>query len=297
MKRILYTILLSACAATVLAQSSKEQQAIKSLCGCFEIEFKYAETFSSDSNYKQHEPYTASALEWVNMEESSDKKYVMQHLLLVTDQMIIKHWREDWEYEKSNWWQFKGKGNWLHTAQTTPAVKGQWTQTVWEVDDAPRYQGTSKWIDNDGKYYWENTVDAPLPRREYTHRSDYNILKRKNRIVVNDGGWVHEQDNIKILREDTKDKIVAEEKGYNTYKKVADSKCEKAAAWWKEHKEFWAVARETWDEALSSKKNFTLLPKVDDKSIAEQFTALEKQNIPQSELKGRLLEVLQKYMQ
>ena len=68
-------------------------------------------------------------------------------------------------------------------------AKGKWLQTVWEVDDAPRYQGISNWVNIDGKTYWENTADAPLPRREYTKRKDYQIMKRGNKIVVNNNEW------------------------------------------------------------------------------------------------------------
>ena len=49
----------------------------------------------------------------------------------------------------------------------------------------------------------ESEADAPLPRREYTKRNDYNVLKRINRHEIKDFGWVHEQDNLKILRENS----------------------------------------------------------------------------------------------
>ena len=190
MKKLFPFILSTFAAFYAVAQPATEQQAVKSLCGCFEVEFKYAETFAADTAYKFHPRYQASGLEWVVAEESNPNKFVLQHLLLVDDSMVIKHWREDWEFEKSEWLVFNHDASWKQVTGNKEKTKGQWTQTVWEVDDAPRYQGSSKWVNSNGKYYWENTADAPLPRREYTKRSDYNVMQRTNRIAITDKGWV-----------------------------------------------------------------------------------------------------------
>ncbi len=80
------------------------------------------------------------------------------------------------------------------------------------------YEGSATWVHVDGKSYWENTTDAPLPRREFSKRSDYNVMTRRNRQEITDYGWVHEQDNDKVLREDS-DKVIAGEKEWNTYTK------------------------------------------------------------------------------
>ena len=102
-------------------------------------------------------------------------------------------------------------------------VKGQWTQKVYQVDDSPRYEGSASWIHRDGKSYWENTTPAPLPRREFSKRSDYNVTMRGNRHEITSDGWVHDQDNKKIQKEDDSQFVLAHEKGYSTYTKVPDS--------------------------------------------------------------------------
>jgi hypothetical protein len=109
-------------------------------------------------------------------------------------------------------------------------VKGKWTQSVWEVSDAPRYQGISDWINIDGKTVWQSTVYAPLPRREYLVRSDYNILKRENRLIITADGWIYDQNNQKIIRSKGTDKLLTEEKGLNTCKKINESSCAPAKA-------------------------------------------------------------------
>ena len=137
----------------------------------------------------------------------------------------------------------------------------------------------------DGKTYWENTTDAPLPRREYTKRSDYNVTLRTNRHEITKDGWVHDQDNSKIVRENGKeDFILADEKGFNTYNRVDDSKCEAAAKWWEENKEFWAVVRDTWDSIYKRNKDLELHAKVDGKRLYEVLFSM-KPNTPKRKIK------------
>ncbi len=293
MKKLIVALLMIA-ATTAQAQDKKEKEAIKSLCGCYEVGFMYAETFAVAPAYELSKPYKAKGLEWVEPVDLGDKKLVLQHLLVVRDSMIVKHWREDWEYEKAGLWKFDHDANWKYEA--TSKKSGEWTQTVWETDDAPRYQGSSRWINNNNQYYWQNTTDAPLPRREYSVRSDYNVLERGNKIIITDTGWVHEQDNRKILRANgTADKILAQEKGFNIYKKVADSKCAVAAAWWKEHGSFWNAIRLSWDEVLKGKTTVKLLPKVDGQPMWQHMDQLEKEKLASTELKAKAKTILSQF--
>ncbi len=279
------------------AQPANEQQAIKNLCGCFEVDFKYAETFAADTAYKFYPRYQASGLEWVVAEESAPNKFVLQHLLVVDDNMVVKHWREDWQYEKSDWLVFNHDATWKQVNGNKEKTKGQWTQTVWEVDDAPRYQGSSNWVASNGKYYWENTADAPLPRREYTKRNDYNVMQRTNRIIVSESGWVHEQDNKKLVRKDgVSDSYLAEEKGFNIYKKTDDSKCKQAAAYWEKHKQFWVTVRQAWQDVLKEKAAVRLVPEADGLLLYQQFDTLEKESLSAVQLKEKVKVLLGKYI-
>ncbi|MBC7873685.1 MAG: hypothetical protein H7Y01_06805 [Ferruginibacter sp.] len=238
MKRIIGLMTAVILIVTAQAKFPIGKQNVEKLCGCFEVEFKYAETFSPNPAYKFHEREEISGgTELIFPVEVGDKKIVMQHLLVITDSTIIKHWREDWTYENLVIWKYKGNKVWVKEQLTAEQVRGKWTQSVWEVSDAPRYQGASEWINTDGKTFWQNTADAPLPRREYTIRYDYNILKRTNRIILTNDGWVHEQDNQKIIRDKATEKLLAEEKGINSYKKVEDSKCSAAKVYWGKNKE------------------------------------------------------------
>ena len=44
-------------------KKEKDRKAIKDMCGCYEIKFQYAETFSPDTAYEKAHDYRASALE------------------------------------------------------------------------------------------------------------------------------------------------------------------------------------------------------------------------------------------
>jgi len=250
---------------------------IEKMCGCFDVDFKYAETFSPDDNYKFHNREHLQGLELALPIEQSDKKIVIQHLLVVGDSMIVKHWREDWTYESPVLFKYEGDKKWTKQELKPADVKGKWTQTVWEVDDAPRYQGVSEWITTDNKTFWQNTTNAPLPRREYTTRNDYNILRRGNRLTLTDSGWIHEQDNDKITKTGNTEKLIAQEKGINAYYKTKDADCAIAKAWWEKNGAFWNRVRTEWEAVLKTQASINLKSKVDNKSLNDYLTDMAKQ--------------------
>lgn len=63
------------------------------------------------------------------------------------------------------------------------------------------------------------------------------------------------------------DILLAEEKGYNIYKKTDDNKCKQAAIWWQKHKSFWSAVRQTWTQAMKDRSNIHLISKVDGKLL------------------------------
>ncbi|UOY05590.1 hypothetical protein L0P88_16750 [Muricauda sp. SCSIO 64092] len=257
------------------AQDKKEmdKKAIKDMCGCFEVTFNFAETFnySQDSLYKPSETKVDKGLEWAQLVADTDDKIAIQHILQVGDPSkpyIVKHWRQDWLYENTDLYLYNGDNNWTFEKKEANEVSGQWTQKVFQVDDSPRYEGSATWVHVDGKSYWENTTPAPLPRREYTKRADYNITMRGNRHEITSEGWVHDQDNAKVMRKGGEDDFVlAKEKGYNTYVKVPDERCQAAADWWVEHYDKWAMVRSKWDEVYARNTDLTLKEKVDNKVL------------------------------
>jgi hypothetical protein len=302
MKKLIFSLgLIGATAIQLFAQAQAGIKNIEKLCGCFSVNFKYAETFSPDPNYKYHDREDMNAVELALPIEKTDKKVVIQHLLVINDTMIIKHWREEWVYESPVLYEYSEKRAWNKKMLATADVKNKWTQTVWEVSDEPRYQGVSAWIENDGKTYWESTADAPLPRREYSVRNDYNIMRRHNRIIITADGYMHEQDNDKIQRDDDgKAKLIAQEKGYNSYFRMDDSECKTAKEWWKKNEPFWKVVRTQWQRVIEDHPTISLKWKVEDKLMNEHFFDLWKEwksnKVKSSELEARVQQVMTKFM-
>ncbi len=112
MKKITVLALSTCIAASAWAQKDGKKN-IDKLCGCYEVSFKYAETFSPDKDYKFHDResitnVTELAIPIVN----TANKVVIQHLLVIDDTTIVKHWREDWTFENPVVWIFKGDGVW-----------------------------------------------------------------------------------------------------------------------------------------------------------------------------------------
>ena len=254
------------------SKKTKDIQSIKSMCGCFEIEFNFAETFvfSEKEDYQKSKTYKTRALEWGQLILDEKNKISIQHLLIVGSKQfpsIVKHWRQDWIYQNTDLYLYDKNDKWSYVSLDKKDVKGQWTQKVFQVDDSPRYEGSASWVHLDGKSYWENTTPAPLPRREFSKRSDYNVTMRGNRHEITSDGWVHDQDNKKIQKEDDSQFVLAHEKGYSTYTKVPDSECKAAVDWWDKNGTKWKMVRDKWDIIYSSNKDLTLKPTVDDKKL------------------------------
>ncbi len=284
MKAFVSTVCLTAIYFATFAQNAPKPAdiaAIKAQCGCHDVDFVYAETFSPDKAYQFKERYRAKGTELVFVDEERPGKIVIQHLLVMGDSasgktMVIKHWREDWLFENKSLLAFNQNASWKRVTKSPADVRGQWTQQVFEVDDSPRYEASATWIHTDGKTYWESTVDAPLPRREYTKRSDYNVMRRTNRHRITPDGYIHEQDNDKIIRSEAGDQLLAQEKGLNTYRRIDDKKCEAGREWWAKHRAYWVDVRNTWNEVLASRTDVALRGQVKGMVLSRELEDLGK---------------------
>ncbi len=262
---------------SIYSQNKKktDKDAIKKMCGCFEVTFNFAETFkySKNDEYSPSKNYSTSGLEWAQLVKDSKNNIIIQHILLVgnpTKPYVMKHWRQDWLYENKDFYIYDSNNKWIYKKKNKTQVKGQWTQKVYQVDDSPRYEGSSSWVHIDGKSFWENTTSAPLPRREYSKRNDYNVLLRGNRQEITKKGWVHDQDNFKIIREKgKKDEIIAMEKGINNYLRVNEKKCQAAKEWWEKNSKKWSHVRNSWNKVFAKNKDISLKSKVKETKLYE----------------------------
>ena len=281
--QFLFALMIPFLGVSAQSKIDQDREAIKSLAGFYKVTFNYAETFSPDDDYKFHDRHRSSAKEWAVILEDSPKKIVIQHLLVMRgDSMIIKHWREDWTYEDPQILVYDKNDTWKKVTLAAADTKGKWTQKVYQVDDSPRYQAIGTWVHVDGKHQWQSNSDSPLPRREYTERSDYNVLNRGNTLYLTPKGWMFEQDNKKILRTESGDKLLAMEKGMEEFIKTDPKSFGYAQTWWKQQQNFWKDARDTWDTIFAENSVIKLTSKVDNKLLYEQFFALGDQSVKEN---------------
>ena len=288
-KNLLFFVILF-CISNMNAQKKQDVEAIKKMCGCFEIDFNFAETFqfNRDSTYSKSKNYNAKALEYAKLIKDDKGHISIQHLL-VMGSYVIKHWRQDWIYENRDLLKYDSDNTWKYVSKPKKDVRGQWTQKVFQVDDSPRYEGSSSWVHIDGKSYWENSTYAPLPRREYTKRNDYNIMIRGNRHEIINEGWIHDQDNYKVVKDSENDSedIIAAEKGYSTYTRVEDSRCNEAINWWNDNNTKWSFVKEKWNSIYSKNNDLSLKRSVEGRPL---FSYLFDDNVTQEKEIGLIID-------
>ena len=264
-------------AALTIGDYGKDVESVKKMTGCYEVTFQNAETFSLSEDYKYHDRFKSGpVLEWIFVDSEKRGKVSLQHLLLAGPS-IIKHWRQEWVFEENSLFDYMGHDTWKPVMLDDDESLGMWTQKVYQVDDSPRYECSAPWVRYNQKNFWECTTNAPLPRREYSKRSDYNILQRTNRHELISGGHAHDQDNVKILKTKDLEKPLVMEKGLNTYMKVSDSLCNKAKDWWKDHKTYWFQVREGWDEVYGRKAPLNFRKKSDGSTLWQKLFELDDQ--------------------
>ena len=244
----------------------KARQAILTMVGDFEVTFSFEETEALQPGYELKKGRDSDAYEMVLVAEDSETRIVLQHLLVHRGSgFVIKHWRQDWLYEAKQRLEFTEEQTWRLRSIPTELSKGAWTQCVYEVSDAPRYCGTGKWRFDGKEPSW--TSDAgyrPLPRREYTKRSDYNALGIVNHHRIVADGWTHGQDNTKLVRDkETVTKELAREHGLNTYKRITGYNFNPGYEYWDHTQSYWQRIRAEWDKRIQAGQGVRLKYPID----------------------------------
>ena len=253
--------------AGAAADPAADRKAILAMQGEYVVDFAFDETVLLAPGYERGSAMRSGGDEVVIVVEDAPDRIVLQHILVdAKSGHVTKHWRQDWTYEASSRWEFTSDQTWRVRAIPAGDTAGAWTQCVYEVSDAPRYCGTGRWKHEGGIATWTSDYTwRPLPRREYTKRSDYNAMGVVNRHTIVPGGWTHEQDNTKVLRraDGSIDHAIAREFGFNDYRKDTDVDFKPAYDYWTATQDYWAKVRMRWDAFLSQPPGLHLKTKVD----------------------------------
>ena len=134
-------------------------------------------------------------------------------------------------------------------------------QSVYQVDDSPRYWGVGKWSHRDGVSTWSAPTNRPLPRREFSKRKDYQVVGAVNTHVVTPTGWVHYQHNHKLDKEHATQPVIALEVGVNTYEKTTETDFTAAEEYWANTDAYWAEVRAAWADVYGERQTLSLKSK------------------------------------
>jgi hypothetical protein len=246
---------------------ARDRTAILAMRGEYIVDFDFKETVALQAGYARKPDKHSGGNEVVILIEDTPQKIVLQHLLVSDDGAhVTKHWRQDWTYEAPRRFEFSADQTWA--VRTIPAeiTRSAWTQCVYEVSDAPRYCGTGRWNHRYGVSTWTSDRSwRPLPRREYTARSDYNAINAENRHTIVPGGWTHEQDNTKTVRDADGATVntLVREFGLNDYRKSTRFDFGPAYRYWDKTASYWSKVRARWDMHLVAGTGLHLKTKVD----------------------------------
>jgi len=262
-------MLLFVVAGTASAQPTdiaRDHASILAMQGEYTVDFAFDETVLLKPGYERAPAMRSAGNEVVIVVEDSPQRIVLQHLLVdAKSGHVTKHWRQDWVYEARNRFEFSADQTWQ--VRTIPAAinQGAWTQCVYEVSDAPRYCGTGTWTYDNNVPTWTSAISwRPLPRREYTKRSDYNALAVVNRHTLTPNGWTHEQFNTKVQRNADGSQVeIAREFGFNDYIRTTEVDFSPARDYWKATAGYWAKVRQRWDGFLTQAPGVHLKTKLD----------------------------------
>jgi hypothetical protein len=273
---------------------NKDVKSIERMAGCYEVTYVSKETRSFSPTYNiRSKDNKEVGLEWIGIDRSNAHEVHLQHILVMND-MVQKHWRQEWTKNPKRQVAYLGNQTWENTTVAMPAnhKRPLWSQSVLQVDDAPRYACAAEWIHAKNYSSW-NCIDtySPLPRREFSQRKDYNLLLRSNHHQVSKKQWFHFQENEKFNVVDNVYTWIAHETGTNTYKKVASSKCSAAKDWWKNHKHNWNIIQDMWKHIFDHHTKITFHEKINGKTLWMELFAIEEKffNLGPSQANDKML--------
>ena len=260
--------------AAGLDDRERDRRAILAMAGDYRTSFDFIETIGFTEGYQPAAPYQSWGTERVYVVANEPEFVSLQHIIVMhfldadgfeSDAMVVKHWRQDWQYEDAEVHTFQGRGAFVRRALDPANRKGAWTQTVYQVDDSPRYEGVGRWIHAPGVSYWQSDDRRrPLPRREFSVRDDYQALYGSHRITITPAGWTQEEDALKLVldennRPSSSQPYLAREAGLSRYDRVLDYDFSAGDDYWEETGAFWSRVRQYWDALYKAESAFSFV--------------------------------------
>ena len=261
-----------------LSSFERDRRAILAMAGTYRVTFDFLEVTPFKKLDKPNAPYQSWGTEKIYVDSDTGRSISLVHILemrvvqkdgTISEPMITKHWRQDWLYEPDFIVEHKGRDRWERRRVPKVESKHAWSQTVYQVDESPRYASIGAWSHTASFSSWlSGETWRPLPRREWSVRDDYQVLIGTNRHTIEPAGWVQEENNLKaVLTEqraiDAANPYVAREYGVARYERIRDADFAGADRYFEKTKTFWDEVRDAWSEVFERQGSATLRGPVD----------------------------------
>lgn len=248
------------------ASFDQDRAAILAMAGDYKVSFDINETTSWRADYEPLKGKVSHGHESIRVIKDNGDEIILQHILVTEfggDTVIIKHWRQDWKYEPKQILVYNASNDkyakWSFKTISDKARTGAWSQTVYQVDDSPRYSGIGRWTMVNGVTSWiSDMTSRPLARRDATRDPIYDHYQGVNRHQITPSGWVHWQDNTKMKSVDGKAMPYVQEIVLNTYNKNSDYNVKAANDYWASTSEYWQAVRSEWDNAITQNQGMAI---------------------------------------
>ena len=243
----------------------QDRATILAMAGDYKVRFDMQESTPWVEDYTPLDRKISGGHESVRVIEDTGTRIVLQHLLVAEHEgetFVIKHRRQDWEYEPARILAYTGPDRWQWVEVPERMRNGRWSQTVYQVDDSPRYAGWGEWETTHGIRRWRsNWTWRPLARRDAVRDPVYDRYAAINRHQLTPTGWIHWQDNTKMQpaagSAETLEPVV-QEYVLNTYTRFDGYDVAAADAYWAATKDYWAAVRAKWAEVAERKSGIAL---------------------------------------
>jgi hypothetical protein len=108
-------------------------------------------------------------------------------------------------------------------------------------------------------------------------------------------GWVHEQNNKKIVLNQN-NKVLAKEMGIARYERIKDFDWSAGKNYWKTTHIFWKEVRSAWNKKINNSKNFKIIKEVDGTILfSKLFMMADKYAQGEVEVINNIQEVIEKH--
>ena len=269
-----------------LSAFERDRRAILAMAGPYRVTFDFLEVVRFDPTLKPDAPYQSWGTEYVFVTEDRGDFIALQHVLVmrmqqedgtVSQPMVMRHWRQEWRFQPDSLLAYEGADTWARRALSDERRRGAWVQSVFQVDDSPRYAARGRWQHDDGVSTWlSDETWRPLPRREFSVRKDYQVLVGTNRHTITPTGWVQEENNLKLALDDSGKPrhslpYLSREYGVARYERIKDYDFSAGQTYLERTEPFWSEVRAAWRELSQREPRFTLRAPVDQGQLFTAF--------------------------